>query len=102
MVILRLNLKIIKQQKIMANKNEKATFDAAGKSEAFFTKYRNVILGAVAAIILVVAAVVCYNTFIGVLARTRPAQHWLVARSISTPSSLTRPLTETALVMQAS
>ena len=65
MVILRLNLKIIKQQKIMANKNEKATFDAAGKSEAFFTKYRNVILGAVAAIILVVAAVVCYNTFIG-------------------------------------
>ena len=49
----------------MANKNEKATFDAAGKSEAFFTKYRNVILGAVAAIILVVAAVVCYNTFIG-------------------------------------
>ena len=65
MVILRLNLKIIKQQKIKANKNEKATFDAAGKSEAFFTKYRNVILGAVAAIILVVAAVVCYNTFIG-------------------------------------
>ena len=40
----------------MANKNEKATFDAAGKSEAFFTKYRNVILGAVAAIILVVVS----------------------------------------------
>lgn len=49
----------------MANKNENATFDAAGKSEVFFTKHRNVILGAIVAVIVVVAAVICYNTFIG-------------------------------------
>ena len=49
----------------MANKNETATFDAAGKSEVFFTKHRNVILGAVVAVLVVVVAWFCYTTFIG-------------------------------------
>ncbi len=49
----------------MANKNENATFDAAGKSEAFFIQHRNVILGAIAAVIVVVAGWFCYKTFIG-------------------------------------
>ena len=49
----------------MANKNENATFDAAGKSEVFFTKHRNVILGAVVAVLVVVVAWFCYTTFIG-------------------------------------
>lgn len=49
----------------MANKNENATFDAAGKSEVFFAKHRNVILAVIAAIILIVAGWICYNTFIG-------------------------------------
>lgn len=49
----------------MANKNEQATFDAAAKSEAFFEKYRKVIFIAVAAIIVIIAAVICYNAFIG-------------------------------------
>ncbi len=48
----------------MANKNENATFDAAGKSEVFFAKHRNVILAVIAAIIVVVAGWVCYGTFI--------------------------------------
>lgn len=49
----------------MANKNENATFDAAGKSEAFFIQHRNVILGVIAAVIVVVAGWFCYKTFIG-------------------------------------
>ena len=48
----------------MANKNENATFDAAGKSEVFFTKHRNVILGAIVAVIVVIAAWISYNTFV--------------------------------------
>ena len=49
----------------MANNNEKETFDAAVKSEAFFEKNKKVISGAIIAIILVVAGVLCYNQFIG-------------------------------------
>ena len=48
----------------MTNKNENATFDVAGKSEAFFAKYRNVILGVVAAIVVVAAGWACYTTFV--------------------------------------
>lgn len=49
----------------MANNNEKETFDAAVKSEAFFEKNKKVISGAIIAIIIVVAGVLCYNQFIG-------------------------------------
>lgn len=49
----------------MANNNEKETFDAAVKSEAFFEKNKKVISGVIIAIILVVAGVLCYNQFIG-------------------------------------
>lgn len=51
--------------KIMANNNEKETFDAAVKSEAFFEKNKKVISGVIIAIIIVVAGVLCYNQFIG-------------------------------------
>lgn len=49
----------------MANNNEKETFDAAVKSEAFFEKNKKVISGVIIAIIIVVAGVLCYNQFIG-------------------------------------
>lgn len=49
----------------MANNNEKATFDAAVKSEAFFEKNKKVISGVIIAIIVVVAGWLCYNQFIG-------------------------------------
>ncbi len=49
----------------MANTNEKATFDAASKSEAFFEKNRKLIFGVIAAIIVIVAGWLCYNQFIG-------------------------------------
>jgi tetratricopeptide (TPR) repeat protein len=49
----------------MANKNEKETFDAAVKSEAFFEKNKKVISGVIIAVIVIVAGILCYNQFIG-------------------------------------
>lgn len=49
----------------MANNNEKETFDASVKSEAFFEKNKKIISGAIIAVIVIVAAVICYNQFIG-------------------------------------
>lgn len=49
----------------MANTNEKATFDAAAKSEAFFEKNRKLFIGIIAAIVIVIAGWFCYNQFIG-------------------------------------
>ncbi|MGI6232644.1 MAG: tetratricopeptide repeat protein [Prevotella sp.] len=49
----------------MANKNEKAAFEAASKTELFFQKNRKIILGAVVAVIVVIAGYFCYKTFIG-------------------------------------
>lgn len=85
----------------MANNNEKETFDAAVKSEAFFEKNKKVISGAIIAIIIVVAGVLCYNQFIGGVPRSRkPARRWHVVKSISTLTSLTRHSTETVQAMQ--
>jgi hypothetical protein len=57
----------IKTIKIMANNNEqeKATFDAAVKSEVFFEKNKKMISGVVIAIIVVIAGFLCYHQFIG-------------------------------------
>ena len=51
----------------MANNNEqeKVTFDAAMKSEAFFEKNKKMIAGVVIAIIVVIAGFLCYHEFIG-------------------------------------
>lgn len=49
----------------MANNNEKETFDAAVKSEAFFEKNKKIIAGVIIAIIVVVAGWLCYNQFVG-------------------------------------
>ena len=49
----------------MANNNEKETFDASVKSEACFEKNKKIISGAIIAVIVIVAAVICYNQFIG-------------------------------------
>ena len=49
----------------MANNNEKETFDAAVKSEAFFEKNKKIIAGVIIAVIVVVAGYLCYNQFIG-------------------------------------
>lgn len=49
----------------MANNNEKETFDAAVKSEAFFERNKKIISGVIIAIIVVVAGVLCYQQFIG-------------------------------------
>lgn len=49
----------------MANNNEKETFDAAVKSEAFFEKNKKVIAGVIIAIIVVVAGWLCYDQFVG-------------------------------------
>lgn len=57
--------KIIKT-KIMANNNEKATFDASQKSEAFFDKNKKVISGVIIAVIVVVAGWLCYRQFVSV------------------------------------
>ena len=56
----------IKTIKIMANNNEqeKATFDAAVKSEVFFEKNKKMISGVVIAIIVVIAGFLCYHQFI--------------------------------------
>lgn len=52
----------------MANNNEqeKATFDAAVKSEVFFEKNKKMISGVIIAIIIVIAGFLCYHQFIGV------------------------------------
>lgn len=49
----------------MANNNEKETFDAAVKSEAFFEKNKKIIAGVIIAVIVVVAGWLCYNQFVG-------------------------------------
>lgn len=49
----------------MTNNNEKETFDAAVKSEAFFEKNKKVISGVIIAVIVIVAGILCYNQFIG-------------------------------------
>ncbi len=49
----------------MANNNEKETFDAAVKSEAFFEKNKKIISGVIIAVIVIVAGILCYNQFIG-------------------------------------
>lgn len=49
----------------MANKNEKATYEVASKSEAFFDKNKKAILVAVVALIVIVAGFFCYKSFIG-------------------------------------
>lgn len=49
----------------MANKNEKATYEVASKSEAFFDKNKKAILVAIAALIIIVGGFVCYKAFIG-------------------------------------
>lgn len=49
----------------MANNNEKETFDAAVKSEAFFEKNKKIIAGVIIAIIVVVAGWLCYDQFVG-------------------------------------
>ena len=48
----------------MANNNEKKTFDAAQKSEAFFDKNKKTIGGVIIAVIVVVAAWLCYSQFV--------------------------------------
>lgn len=48
----------------MANNNEKKTFDAARESEAFFDKYKKTISGVLIAVIVVVAAWLCYSQFV--------------------------------------
>lgn len=48
----------------MANNNEKKTFDAAQKSEAFFDKNKKTISGGIIAVIVVVAAWLCYTQFV--------------------------------------
>ena len=49
----------------MANNNEKATFDAAVKSEAFFEKNKKVISGVIIAIIVIAAAFFAFHYFNG-------------------------------------
>ena len=49
----------------MANNKERATFDAALKTEAFFDKNRKAVIGAIVAIIVIVAGYFCYNALIG-------------------------------------
>lgn len=48
----------------MANNNEKKTFDAARESEAFFDKNKKAISGVLIAVIVVVAAWLCYSQFV--------------------------------------
>lgn len=48
----------------MANTNEKATYEVASKSEAFFEKNGKAVLFAVAAVILIIAGYFCYKSFI--------------------------------------
>lgn len=49
----------------MANNKERATFDAALKTEAFFDKNRKAVIGVIVALIVIVAGYFCYNALIG-------------------------------------
>lgn len=48
----------------MANNNEKATFNAAVKSEAFFDKNKKIISGVIIAVIVIIAGWFLYNQYI--------------------------------------
>lgn len=49
----------------MAKKQETSQLnETLNQSEAFFLKYKKVILGAIAAFVIIVAAVICYQSFI--------------------------------------
>lgn len=49
----------------MANKKDVAAIDAASKTELFFEKNRKIILGAIVAVIVIIAGYFCYKAFIG-------------------------------------
>lgn len=49
----------------MANNNGQATFDAAFKSQEFFDKNKKILLGAIIAVVVIVAGYFCYSAFIG-------------------------------------
>lgn len=49
----------------MANNNDQATFDAAFKSQEFFDKNKKILLGAIIAVVVIVAGYFCYSAFIG-------------------------------------
>ncbi len=49
----------------MANNNGQATFDAAFKSQEFFDKNKKILLGAIIAVLVIVAGYFCYSAFIG-------------------------------------
>ena len=49
----------------MANNNDQATFDAAFKSKEFFDKNKKILLGAIIAVVVIVAGYFCYSAFIG-------------------------------------
>ena len=49
----------------MANNNGQSTFDAAFKSQEFFDKNKKILLGAIIAVVVIVAGYFCYSTFIG-------------------------------------
>jgi len=49
----------------MANNNDQATFDAAFKSQEFFDKNKKILLGAIIAVLVIVAGYFCYSAFIG-------------------------------------
>lgn len=49
----------------MANKKDVAAIEAASKTELFFEKNRKIILGAIVAVIVIVAGYFCYKAFIG-------------------------------------
>lgn len=80
----------------MANNNGQATFDAAFKSQEFFDKNKKILLGAIIAVVVIVAGYFCYSAFIGGPREEKQVRHWPVDRSISMPSSSTRPSTATA------
>lgn len=48
----------------MANNKEQATYDVASKSEAFFQKYGKAVLIVVVAVVIVIAGIFCYKSFI--------------------------------------
>lgn len=49
----------------MANNNGQATFDAAFKSQEFFDKNKKILLGAIIAVVVIIAGYFCYSAFIG-------------------------------------
>lgn len=64
--------------------------DALNQKEAVFLRHKKTISIAIVAIILVVAGIICYETYVSGPKSRKQAQHWLKVRSISLISNTTR------------